>query len=309
MKEALSFLLAATLALAANVDYTYDAAGRLIKVDYGNGSIVNYTYDKAGNLLTRLVQSASSGPLITSITVANGGAAIAQNTFIVIKGSNLVPANTPATGAIWNTAPSFASGLMPTQLNGVSVTVDNKSAFVYFYCSALTDPACTQDQLNILTPLDSTTGPVPVMVQSGTVSIAPFSINMQPVSPSLLLFDTVGHIAATHANYSLLGPIGLYPTSTPAAPGETITLYAVGFGLPATALINGSSTQAGSLAVIPVCQVGGTSATLTFAGLSGPGLYQLNLTIPPTAANGDNTLVCSYNGYATPPGNLITVQQ
>jgi uncharacterized protein (TIGR03437 family) len=265
----------------------------------------SYTLSGTGSI----TQPPAGAPMITSVTTANAGAAIAQNTFIVIKGTNLVPASTAAAGVIWSTAPSFASGLLPTQLGPVSVTVNSKPAFVYFYCSAVTDPACSQDQLNILTPLDSTTGPVPVMVQSGTVSIAPFSINLQPVSPSLLLFDTVGHIAATHANYSLLGPIGLYPTSTPAAPGETITLYAVGFGLPATALINGSSTQAGSLAVIPVCQVGGTSATLTFAGLSGPGLYQLNLTIPPTAANGDNTLVCSYNGYATPAGNLITVQQ
>jgi uncharacterized protein (TIGR03437 family) len=247
--------------------------------------------------------------MITSVTTANAGAAIAQNTFIVIKGTNLVPANTAAAGVIWSTAPSFASGLLPTQLGPVSVTVDSKPAFVYFYCSAVTDPACSQDQLNILTPLDSTTGPVPVVVNSGPVAVPPFSINLQTVSPSLLLFDTAGHIAATHANYSLLGPIGLYPTSTPAAPGETITLYAVGFGLPATALINGASTQSGSLAVMPVCQVGGTSASLTFAGLAGPGLYQLNLTIPPTAANGDNTLVCSYSGSATPAGNLITVQQ
>ncbi len=257
-----------------------------------------------------ITQPPPGAPMITSVTTANAGAAIAQNNFIVIKGTNLVPANTAAAGVIWSTAPSFAAGLLPTQLGPVSVTVNNKPAFVYFYCSAVTDPACSQDQLNILTPLDSTTGPVPVVVNSGPVAIAPFSINMQPVSPSLLLFDTVGHIAATHADYSLLGPTSLYPTkSTPAKPGETIVLYAVGFGLPATPLVNGSSTQSGSLSVLPVCQVGGTAAPLAFAGVVAPGLYQLNLTIPPTAANGDNALVCSYNGSATPAGNLITVQQ
>jgi uncharacterized protein (TIGR03437 family) len=265
----------------------------------------SYTMSGTGSV----TQPPAGAPMITSVTTANAGAAIAQNTFIVIKGTNLVPAGTAAAGVIWSTAPSFASGLLPTQLGPVSVTVNSKPAFVYFYCSAVTDPACSQDQLNILTPLDNTTGPVPVVVNSGPVAIPPFSINLQTVSPSLLVFDPAGHIAATHANYSLLGPIGLYPTSTPAAPGETITLYAVGFGLPATALINGASTQSGSLAVMPVCQVGGTAAALTFAGLSGPGLYQLNLTIPPTAANGDNTLVCSYSGSATPAGNLITVQQ
>jgi uncharacterized protein (TIGR03437 family) len=320
MKEALSFLLAATLALAANVNYTYDAAGRLIKVDYGNGSIVNYTYDKAGNLLTRLVQSASSGPLITSITVANGGAAIAQNTFIVIKGSNLVPANTPATGAIWNTAPSFASGLMPTQLNGVSVTVDNKSAFVYFYCSALTDPACTQDQLNILTPLDTATGPVPVVVTNPAASSPPFMVNLNAVAPAFLLFGATQYIAATHLNNTgcaasglvdcYVGPTSLYPgDSIPAKPGEAIVLYAVGFGLPSTALVNGSAIQTGALPTNPVCQMGGNPVTVSFAGLAGAGLYQLNIVVPGSAANGDNLFSCTYGGSATPAGALITVQQ
>ena len=78
---------------------------------------------------------------------------------------------------------------------------------------------------------------------------------------------------------------------------------------PLFALVNGSAIQSGSLPALPVCEVGGAPAALAFAGLSGtPGLYQLNLTIPLTAANGDNTVTCSYTGFATPAGNLITVQ-
>jgi YD repeat-containing protein len=40
------------------VTYTYDDAGRLTAVDYGNGKSITYTYDQAGNLLKRLVTSA-----------------------------------------------------------------------------------------------------------------------------------------------------------------------------------------------------------------------------------------------------------
>jgi YD repeat-containing protein len=145
------------LPLAAAVNYTYDAAGRLVKVDYGNGSTISYTYDKAGNLLSRSVK-ASSGPAISSVTVANGGTDIAQDTWIVIKGSNLVPAATPAAGVIWSDAPDFASGKLPTQLSGVSVTVNGKAAFIYFYCSAATSSICSADQINVLTPLDATLG-------------------------------------------------------------------------------------------------------------------------------------------------------
>jgi uncharacterized protein (TIGR03437 family) len=246
---------------------------------------------------------------ITSVTTDYAGAVIAQDDFIVIKGTNLVPANTPASGTIWSSAPSFASGLMPTQLGGVSVTVNNKPAFVEFFCSAATASICPQDQLNILTPLDSTVGPVPVVVTSGGVSSPPFTVSMQAVAPSFLLFSAAGYIAATHANNTPVGSTTLYPgSSTPASPGEEIALYAVGFGLPATTLVNGSASQSGSLPVLPVCQVGGTAAVLAYAGLISPGLYQLNLTIPATAVNGDNTVSCTYNGATTPAGDLITVQ-
>ena len=148
-----------------------------------------------------------------------------------------MPANTSSGGVNWSTAPSFASGLMPTQLNGVSVTVNNKPAFVYFYCSAETDPGCIEDQLNVLTPLDNTLGPVRVVVTNGTVSTPAFTASMQAVAPSFLLDGATAYITATHLDYSLVGPTGLYPGyTTPASPGEVIVLYAVGFGLPSTAL-------------------------------------------------------------------------
>jgi hypothetical protein len=41
-------------------------------------------------------------------------------------------------------------------------------AFVYYFCSAVTNPNCATDQINVLTPLDNTIGPVQVVVMSGT---------------------------------------------------------------------------------------------------------------------------------------------
>ncbi len=296
------------LPLSAAVTYSYDAAGRLVSVTYSNGSTISYTYDKAGNILSRSL-SAASGALINSVTVANGGADIAQNTWIVIKGANLVPSNSPASGVIWSNAPDFAQGKLPTQLGGVSVIVNGKSAFIYFYCSAVTSTVCTTDQINVLTPLDSTLGPVQIVVTSGSTSSPPFTSNMKAIAPAFLLFNAAGYTAATHANGSLLGPTSLYPgLSTPAAPNEVIVTYGVGFGLPTTAIINGSSTQSGPLPTNPVCQIGGNNAAVSFAGLISPGLYQFNLTVPASAKSGDNALTCTYNGASTPSGALITVQ-
>jgi uncharacterized protein (TIGR03437 family) len=96
---------------------------------------------------------------------------------------------------------------------------------------------------------------------------------------------------------------------TPVAPGETVIFYAVGFGLPSTALVNGSITQSGALPTLPVIMIGGTQATVASASVISPGLYQFNVVIPLTAANGDNTVTCTYGGLSTPTGDLITVQK
>jgi len=36
--------------------YTYDDAGRLVRVAYGDGTVIAYTYDAAGNLRMRSVR-------------------------------------------------------------------------------------------------------------------------------------------------------------------------------------------------------------------------------------------------------------
>ena len=252
---------------------------RLVRVNYGAAGSIDYTYDKAGNLLSRVTQAAGGSGVITSVNTAGAGPDIAQNDWIEIKGTNLVPANTPAAGVIWSTAPEFAAGQMPTQIGGVSVTVNGKAAFVFYYCSAVTSP-CASDQVNVLTPIDNTVGQVNIVVTSAAGVSAPYAVNLKSVAPSILLFSPP-YVVAVHSDYSLLGPTSLYPgLSTPAKPNEPVSLYAVGFGLPTAALSNGSSSQSGSLATLPVCTVGGNPAAVSFAGLISPGLYQINLTIP-----------------------------
>jgi len=56
MLRIILFVLMLEAALAAEaVQYSYDAAGRLILADYGGGKTISYSYDKAGNLLNRTV--------------------------------------------------------------------------------------------------------------------------------------------------------------------------------------------------------------------------------------------------------------
>jgi len=307
------FISIAGLALAAcqifAATYTYDAGGRVTKIDYGATGAVVYGYDAAGNMVTRTVIPSASSSVIQTVNTTSGGSDIAQNTFIEIYGQNLVPANTPAAGVIWSTAPSFAQGQMPTSLNNVSVTINGKNAYIYFFCSAATSAVCKSDQINVLTPLDSATGPVSIVVNNNGSPSAPFTANMKGVNPTFIRFGGTSYVAATHLNNSLIGPTTLYPgASTPAASKEIIQIYAVGFGPVTPALTQGASPQSGSLGTLPVCKVGNNPASLLFAGLAGNGLYQIDLTIPDGTPSGDNSISCTYNGAGTAAGNLITIQ-
>lgn len=242
-----------------------------------------------------VIEAQPTTPIITSVMTPywRRSPLIAQNDWIEIKGSNLVPANTPAGGVVWSNAPDFAQGRMPTEINGVSVTVNGRPAYVYFFCSKATTPACSEDQINVLTPLDAFEGEVMVVVKNGAVSSGAFQVTKTAVSPSILRFSSRGDVTATHLDGRLLGPTSLFPgLSTPGARGETVSLWTVGFGLPTTPLVQGSATQTGLLPFTPACFLGGDPASVV-AALVSPGLYQLNVTIPNSAKAGDNPFYCT----------------
>ena len=267
-----------------------------------------------GGLTVQVQQGGAPVPVITSINVSGGGPDIAQNAWIEIRGKNLIPAGVPLSGANWNTAPEFTSGRMPTQIGGypLGITVNNKPAYISFFCNSLPGSICTTDQINVLTPLDNTLGQAPVVVTTAGLVGASFSVNLRAAAPAFPLVGATSYIVATHTDYSLVGPVSLsspgYPFS-PARPGETIVLYGFGFGLPKAALVAGSSTQVGPLPALPVVQIGGQSAVVSYAGVIQPGLYQLNVIVPNSAADGDNSVTCSYNGSSTTAAGLIAVQR
>ena len=239
-------------------------------------------------------RTSTTGPEIAAVANAEGESpTIAPNTWIEIKGVNLAPDT-----RIWQ-ASDFTGTQMPTALDKVSVTVNGRSAYVYYISPA---------QINVLTPPDSMSGAVQVVVTNNSVATSPFTVQAQPVSPSFFAFNGGPYIAAEHVGGGLIGPPTLYPGSTtPAKPGETVAIYANGFGPASTPVVSGSSTQSGTLSPLPVISIGGKPATVTFAGLVAPGEFQFNVTIPPTLSNGDQPVTAGYAGAPTQPGTLITI--
>ncbi len=87
-----------------------------------------------------------------------------------------------------------------------------------------------------------------------------------------------------------------------------MVLYANGFGPVSPVVVAGSAVQSGDLPSVPMIDIGGLSASVQFAGLISPGLYQFNVVVPVTAPNGDNTLTAQYSGLIVQSGVLLTVQ-
>ena len=241
---------------------------------------------------------APAAPAVTVTGVVNAGSyqpGIASGTWISIFGTNLSQSTYG-----WQ-ASDIVNGALPTTLQGVSVTVNGLPAYVD-YVSAT--------QINALAPDDDTLGPVPVQVTAAGATSNVVSVQKSLFAPAFLTFDGT-HVAALHADYSLVGAPNLLPgvVTTPAQPGETILLYGVGFGpadppQPSGQLVTAATPLANDVQVT----IGGQTASVAFAGLTGSGLYQFNVTVP-NLANGDAAVVASIGGVATQTGVAVTVQQ
>jgi uncharacterized protein (TIGR03437 family) len=240
--------------------------------------------------------SAIAAPTIASVANAEGESpTISPNTWVEIKGSNLAPAGDSRS---WQ-ASDFVNDQLPMQLDGVSVTVNETPAYVYYI---------SPTQINVLTAPGAMSGPVAARVAvAGAVSAA-FTAHAQAMSPAFFVFGGGPYVAATHANGTYIGAATLYPgLTTPAQPGETIVLYANGFGPTSAPVAPGSMAQSGSLAKLPAVQIGGAAATVQFAGLVAPGQFQFNMVVPPNIADGDQSITATYNGLSTQAGTLLTV--
>jgi uncharacterized protein (TIGR03437 family) len=283
----------------ATTAYVYNYA-----FDFDNcKTATSFTLPQNGGLQTlALTLVPSSAPCIASVNVVSGAAGtVSQNAWIEIHGSNLAPPSVPSGGMTWSDAASFAQGEMPTQLNGVGVTVNGKPAYVCYISSG---------QIDALTPLSASVGTdIPVVVANGTAVSPAFNVNEAALSPALALSGGSKYLAATHGNGTYVGPTTEGAGFTPAAPGEEIVLYGFGFGLPSGgSLVAGSSTQSGTLPIRPSMQIGGQAAEVVFAGLVSPGLYQFNVVVPPTVSSGDNAVTAVYDKVAIGTAGFIPVQ-
>jgi uncharacterized protein (TIGR03437 family) len=264
---------------------------------FGNGFLGTDRLEADYYVTTYFVGSPNltTGPEIAEVANAESGIPIiAPNTWIAINGANLA-----RDSRFWQLT-DLLSGHLPTQLDGVSVTVNGKSAYVY---------EISPSQLIVLTPPDAIAGAVSVVVTNNSSASAPFNAQAASISPSLFVAIGGQYVVSTPSFAGVLGVLTLVPGfATPVRPGQVVSLFGDGFGPTSTAVVSGSLFQFGSLSPKPAIAIGGVAATVQSAGLVAPGVYQFNVVIPSGLADGDQPIVATFDGHSTQPGTFITIK-
>ncbi len=246
------------------------------------------TGSPASIAVTLIVSGTQPTGAITSVTNAGGyQPGVASAAWTAIFGSNLSTST-----YTWQTS-DFVNGMLPTSLQGVSVTINGVPAFVEYI---------SPTQINVLAPDDSTIGPVPVKVTAANQATNSLTVQKSPFLPAFFVVNG-SYVAALHLDYTLV------TTASPAQPGETIVLYGTGFGptdpaLPTAQLITTPAVLANQVQLT----IGGATAQVSYAGLVGPGLVQLNVVVPTTLAAGDALVVATIQGVSTQTGISVSVQ-
>jgi uncharacterized protein (TIGR03118 family) len=241
------------------------------------------------------VPSVKANGLLNAASSLSGP--ISANSFVTISGNGL----SPVTGTA-----QVSGATLPTQLNGVGVTVNGEPAFVSFIGNT---------QINFLVPADVQLGPAQVVVSDNGIAGAPVSTTVVPATPGFFVIGSANgnaYIAAEHADGSLIGPASLLKgvTTSGAKAGDTIQLFGTGFGSTSPAAPAGQQPAAAlPLSHPPSVVIGGVPATVTFAGLIAAGLYQINVMVPAGLTPGDASVIAFVGNAATQEGAFITIGQ
>ena len=241
-------------------------------------------------------------PAISSGGVASAGgfsatAGCAPGTWLEIFGSNLATTTRTWAGS------DFSGNNAPTSLDNVTVTIGGKNAYVDYI---------SPSQVNVQVPDGIPIGPgVPLVLTSGGVQSAPFTLQPADLAPALLApaqapFNANGrqYVVAQLPDQSFAGI-----PSRPAKPTDVLTIYGIGFG-PVTPATPAGTIAAGitTLTNKAAFQFGQTSAAVSYQGLTPGlvGLYQFNITVP-NVSPGDYALTVQAGSVTVSQTLFITV--
>ena len=242
-------------------------------------------------------QSTPPPPVVTTVVNAAGfQPGIVATSWVTIQGTNLAPQTDD-----WSH--SIVNGALPTSLDGVSVTMGGKPAFIYYI---------SPGQLNVLAP-NVPAGSLTVTVTTPGGTGASFSTTASLYGPAFFLWPG-SQAVATRQDYSYAVKPGTFAgaTTVAAKPGEIIILWATGFGPTTPSAPSGVSVPGNGsypTASSPTVTIGNTPVLVYGAALApgSAGLYQIAIQVPSTLADGDWPIQASIGGALSPTGIVLSV--
>jgi uncharacterized protein (TIGR03437 family) len=244
-----------------------------------------------------LTEVAGLSLTIVTIDVVNAAsfqAGVVPGAWATIFATNLSPVTDNWTSSIVN-------GMLPTSLDGVTVTVGGQRAYIEYV---------SPTQINAVAP-NAGPGTVPVTVSAPNGVSTTTMVIAQTVQPAF--FQWGSYAVATHNDYTYAAKNGAFlETTVPAAPGDTIILWGTGFGPTNPSAPVGAEAPSGTTwyTASPVTvTLGNTPATVYGAALAPgfAGLYQVAIQIPESLADGDYPVVATVSGARSPGNVLLTV--
>ena len=243
--------------------------------------------------------SVPSPPVITSaVNGASFQSGVVANSWVTIQGTGLAPKTDDWSNAIVN-------GALPTSLDGVSVSIGGKPAYVYYI---------SPGQINVLAP-DVPPGPVTVTVTTAAGTSAAFSTTASAYGPAFFVWPG-NQAVATRTDYTFAVKPGTFAgaTTVAAKPGDVIILWATGFGptnpvAPPGMATPGSGTY--PTASAPTIKVNNIAAIVYGAALApgSAGLYQIAIQVPSNLADGDWPIQAIIGGITSTAGTILSVHQ
>ena len=210
---------------------------------------------------------------------------IVPGSWLTIKGTNL----SPVASDTWDKA--IVDGKLPTSLDGVSVSVGSKPAYVYFI---------SPGQINVQAP-DVGTGPVPVTVTTPSGTSVAVTATVAAQSPAFFLWPG-NQAVATRQDGSLAVKDGTFAgaTTVAAKPGDVLILWGTGFGPTTPPVAAGIQVPSDKIYnTSPVTVKIGTADAQVFGAALSPGyagLYQVAIQVPASMADGDYALKATVSG-------------
>jgi uncharacterized protein (TIGR03437 family) len=231
-------------------------------------------------------------PAVASVlNAASFQPGIEAGSWVMIQGANLANTNP---GRTW-TASEVVNGNLPTSLDGVSVTIDGRPAFVEYI---------SPSQINVQAPSDSVVGAVNVVVTNNGAASAPATAQLQAAAPAFFVYPGTNYaIASLLPDYAEVGDPPAVPGTVAAKPGDTLALWGTGFGATNPAVPAGTTvTGAPAVVMLPMVTIGGVPVPVVSAVLTkgSAGLYQVTMQLPATVPAGAVAVQASVGGVPAP---------